>query len=355
MRDGTMNSDIADLKTQLLCSGIRLPEKMRTGRRGGAGPAGGRYVIIENTLVNVPIYGAALTSPFSVSKNGTTYFLNDGPHEVKIIEDPQFYQLKTEAGISYKKIALLHGIDCLATTVYQKCIRWRKNPCSFCGIELSLEYGSTIERKTPEQLLEVAQAAIKEGVSHVTLTTGTPNETDKGAFILAESASALKGTELPVHVQLEPVKREYLELLRDSGSDTIGIHIETLDENLFKKICPLKNFSEFRSAWREAIDIFGTANVSSYVLVGLGEDDEKMLSGIEEMVRIGVIPYVVPFRPLPGTRLETHPVPPFKTVKRYSLFAAEKMKEYGIDPFENKAGCVRCGACSSVKDYIRTL
>ena len=29
--------------------------------------------------------------------------------------------------------------------------------------ELSLEYGGTIERKTPEQLLEVTQAAKKEG------------------------------------------------------------------------------------------------------------------------------------------------------------------------------------------------
>lgn len=346
---------IADLKTALLCSGVQLPEDMRTGRKGGAGPAGGRYAIVEHTVVNVPIYGAALQSPFSVKREGETCILENGnTYEIKIIEEPHFYTLQTDDGILYKKIALLHGVDCLATTVYQKCIRWRGAPCSFCGIELSLKYGSTIERKTPEQLREVAQAAVKEGATHVTLTTGTPNEIDKGTFILAESAAALKET-LPVHVQLEPVKRGYMEFLKDAGADTIGIHVETLDESLFRMVCPLKDFSAFEKAWEEAVDIFGDNQVSSYVLVGLGEDTTEMVAGIENMVQIGVIPYVVPFRPLPKTLLESHPFPSFKTVKKYSVFAAEKMKEYGVDPFKNKAGCVKCGACSPVKEYVKTL
>lgn len=344
----------ADLKTALLCLGVHLPEDLRTGRKGGAGPAGGRYLVIGNGVVNAPVYGFAVESPFSVKKEGTRYILNEGSCEVVIVEDPHFYQLETEDGTPYKKIALLHGLDCLATTVYQKCIRWRKEPCSFCGIELSLTYGSTVLRKTPQQLLEVAQAAKNEGATHVTLTTGTVNETDKGAFILAESASALRRTGLPVHVQVEPVKREYLETLKDSGADTIGIHIET-EKDLFRKVCPGKDFSQFESAWRESLEIFGENQVSSYILVGLGEKEEKMDSQIEKMVRMGVIPYVVPFRPLSGTMMETCRPPPFDTVRRSSLFAAEKMKECGVDPFKNKAGCVRCGACSSVKDYLKTL
>lgn len=346
----------ADLKTQLLCSGVKFPDDMRTGRKGGAGPAGGRYVMVKNTVVNVPVYGAALQSPFSVRRVGGSCVLENGnSYEISIVEDPQFYQMKTKEGIPYKKIALLHGVDCLATTVCQKCIRWRRNPCLFCGIELSLKYGATIERKTPLQLLEVAQAARKEGVSHVTLTTGTVTETDKGAFMLAESASALRKTGLPIHVQLEPVEREYLELLKDSGADTIGIHGETADKDVFERVCPGKDFSLFESAWREAVDIFGENQVSSYVLVGLGEDHAQMVSGIERMVQIGVIPYIVPFRPISGTLLEDHPFPPSDTVKTYSLIAAESMKEHGVNPFKNKAGCVRCGACSPVKDYLRAL
>lgn len=275
--------------------------------------------------------------------------------EIFIIEDPHFYQLETEDSIPYKKIALLHGTNCLATTVYQKCIRWRKDPCLFCGIELSLNQGSTIERKTPEQLLQVAEAARGEGATHVTLTTGTPNSKDKGAFILAESTFALKNTGLPIHIQLEPVKREYLELLKDSGADTVGIHIETADENVFRKMCPGKDFSLFENAWKEALEIFGENQVSSYILVGLGEDDTKMILNIEKMVQMGVIPYVVPFRPMAGILLEEWPSPPFEIVREYATFAAQKMEEYGVDPFRNRAGCVKCGACSPVKDYMKLL
>ncbi|MGC1122663.1 MAG: MSMEG_0568 family radical SAM protein [Candidatus Methanofastidiosia archaeon] len=353
----------ADLKTRLLCQGVRVPESMRTARRGGAGPAGGRYMVVGKMVVNCFVYGAATDSDIWLQEEDETFFLvdkNPGSTSldkvpVHVVDDPHFYALKTEEGVPYKKIALLHGVDCLATTVYQKCIRWRTGPCWFCGIERSLEYGGTIERKTPHQLEAVAEAAKKEGASHVTLTTGTVNERDKGAFILAECTAALKRTGLPVHSQLEPVSRRYLELLKDQGTDTIGIHIETVDRNLFEKICPSKDFKGFNSAWEDSVDIFGENQVSSYVLVGLGEDERRMKTGIEDMVQRGVIPFVVPFRPLSGTVLEFHPLPSFKVVQMYSMWAAEKMVEVGINPFENEAGCVRCGACSSVKEYLGTI
>lgn len=353
----------ADLKTKLLCQGVRVPEPMRTARRGGAGPAGGRYIIVEEMVVNCFVYGAASDSHIWLQEEGETFFLVDkNPGSilsdrvpVHVVNDPHFYTLRTEEGIPYKKIALLHGVDCLATTVYQKCIRWRSAPCWFCGIERSLEYGGTIEQKTPHQLEVVAEAAKKEGATHVTLTTGTVNERDKGAVILAECATALKRTGLPVHSQVEPVSREYLEQLKDQGADTMGIHIETVDRNLFEKICPSKDFQGFNNAWKDAVEIFGENQVSSYVLVGLGEDERRMLTGIEDMVQRGIIPFVVPFRPLPGTILESHPLPSFEIVQMYSRWAAEKMVEVGMHPFENKAGCVRCGACSSVKEYLGAI
>ena len=350
-------SDYADLKTSLLCCGVQLPDSLKTGRKGGAGPAGGRYMVVKNLLVNAPVYGAASKSPFSLEKVDNHYVLkgDSGVHDVLLIEDPYFYQLETEDGILYKKIALLHGIDCLATTVYQTCIRWKRKPCSFCGIELSLKSGATIARKTPEQLVEVAQEAVKEGAFHITLTTGTVNEEDKGALLLSECATALKDMGLPVHVQVEPVKREYLELLKNSGADSIGIHIESVDKNVFEKVCPEKDFSLFVEAWVNALEIFGDNQVSSYVLVGLGERGSETYTGIEKMTSMGVIPYVVPFRPIFGSVLEDHPFPPFDTVKRYAVYAAEVMKEFGVDPFKNEAGCIRCGACSPVKDYLRAL
>lgn len=351
-----MKERLADLKTELLCNGVNIPENMRTGRKGGAGPTGGRYMVINSIVVNVPVYGNAAQSPFTI-KEHDRYILeyDHDMYPVHVVESPLWYTLKTDEGILYKKIALQHGVNCLATTVYQKCIRWRENPCAFCGIELSLEYGGTIEKKTPQQLREVAKAAQKEGCTHVTLTTGTPGTKDKGAHLLADCTAAIKQVGLPVHVQLEPVPRRYIKMLKDAGADTIGVHIETLDKNVFGAVCPSKDFSAFEDAWKNCLDIFGENQVSSYVLVGLGEDYDIMISEMESMASLGVIPFVVPFRPITGTPLEDRPFPLFETVKKYSVAAAKIMKKYNIDPFENKAGCVRCGACSSVKEYVKTL
>jgi radical SAM protein (TIGR04043 family) len=315
-------------------------------------------MVINGSVVNVPVYGRAVESPFVLEGHDNTYILEykNNIYPVQVVEPPVWYNFEVD-GIVYKKIALQHGVDCLATTVYQRCCRWRENenPCAFCGIELSLEYGGTIEKKTPEQVKEVAVAAQKEGCTHVTLTTGTPGTKDKGAYMLAACTTAIKEVGLPVHVQVEPVPRRYIDVLKDAGADTIGIHIETLDENVFGAVCPSKDFSAFAEAWQDCIDIFGENQVDSYVLIGLGEEYDAMVSGIESMVALGVIPFVVPFRPIAGTPLEDRSFPLFETVKKYSVAAAKKMKEYGVNPFRNKAGCVRCGACSSVKEYLKTL
>jgi len=341
----------------LLCQGVRAPESTKSARKGGAGPAGGRYMLLEEsrTLVNVPVIGHALHSPFVLIQDENTYIrMKEHSFPVSLVPEPAFYRQTTPDGIPYRHIALLHGTDCLATTVYQRCIRWNHAPCQFCGIELSLQSGNTIEKKTPQQLLRVAYAARAEGATHITLTTGTPNTTDKGARMLA-ACSAVLSPLLPVHVQIEPVERSYILMLREAGAETIGIHMETPDSALFKKICPGKNIHTYVKAWQDAVEIFGVNQVSSYLLVGLGETHESMREGIELMAQTGVIPYIVPFRPIPGTPLE-HCLPPSPpAVSRYARYAAEQMREYGIDPENNKAGCVRCGACSPIREYFSSL
>ena len=109
---------------------------------------------------------------------------------------PRFYALQTFDGIPYSKIAVLHSKDVLATTVLQTCIRYqsRTKTCQFCAIGQSLAAGRTIAHKSPEQLAEVARAAVLlDGVKHMVMTTGTPNATDRGAAVLCESAFADQG------------------------------------------------------------------------------------------------------------------------------------------------------------------
>ncbi|MCP8305659.1 MAG: MSMEG_0568 family radical SAM protein [archaeon] len=352
------------LKAELLCLGAKF-ENPAGVRRGGAGPAGGKYLNLPNSSnVNVSVYGSYIdSSPFKLIKQERyNYILFKNGIEVCELNEiprPSFYEKLTSDGIPMWKIALLHGSDCLASTVVQCCHYWRlNNPCKFCAIELSLSHGSTTKYKKPEQLAEVTCSAVKDGVRHVTLTTGTTAAPDKGGSTLAKAVKAIKeAIKLPVHVQVEPPSDlDYIDTLYSSGADTIGIHVETLDRKVLESVCPMKpRFEEFIKAWKRAVKLYGENQVSSYVIVGLGEDLGETLKGLRVMSQIGVIPYIVPLRPMPGTQLENSLPPDTNTLLTITDYACKMMNEMGLNPYKNVAGCVRCGSCSIIKEIYKCV
>jgi len=348
--------NFSTLKTELLCLGAKAKIK-RHLRKTGAGPAGGSYFILPNgSVVQIPVVGRFVqNSPFSITEDSDVLFLSKNDErvcELQGVPTPQFYQLNTSDGIPMWKIALIHGVDCLATTVDQTCVHWRHNlQCDFCGIELSLKHHRSIKRKSPEQLIEVIQAARAEKrANHITLTIGTQPGADRGANVLLETTRSIKEQiDIPIHVQVEPVDETNLLKLKDSGVDTLGIHIETCDPEVFRKVCPgkaLLDFEYYEKMWGHAVNIFGKNQVSSFVIIGLGESDESILNGAKWMASIGVIPFVVPLRPIPETPLE-NAIPPSPERMVYLYDEINRiLKENDLNPNRNKAGCVRCKACS---------
>src|SRR6185312_3395253 len=57
---------------------------------------------------------------------------------------------------------------------------------------------------------------------------------------------------------------------------------------------------QYRLAWDESVRLFGPNAVSTYLIVGLGEDPDELVAGAAELVDRGVYPFVVPYRPIPG-------------------------------------------------------
>lgn len=353
----------ARLKIELLCRGARTEESLDRGRKGGAGPTGGRYFTLpDETCIEIPLQGKFVEkSPFILVETDGNWRIvrgNEDLVELKPIPRPRFYDKTTSDGTPMNKIAILHGKDCLASTVYSECIYWSSaKQCKFCGIELGRE--DRLIRKQPKQLGEVAEEAFKEGAAkHVTLTTGTPPGPDKGALILAEAAKAIKEhVNMPVHVQLEPPKNpEYLENLHKAGVDTVGIHIESFDQKVSSYVCPMKlNVEDYFKAWKTAVELFGEGEVSTFIIAGMGETDKSILSGSEKAARMGVIPYLLPLRPIPRTVFEkVSPPTPRRMIKLYRN-VAETLHRIGLDPKKSKAGCVRCGACSAIQEAFLVL
>jgi biotin synthase-related radical SAM superfamily protein len=87
--------------------------------------------------------------------------------------------------------------------------------------------------------------------------------------------------------------------LREAGATAIGIHVESLDDEVRRRWMPGKGsvpMAEYKAAWDEAVRVFGRNRVSTYLLVGLGENPDEMITGARRLIKRGVYPFVVPFR-----------------------------------------------------------
>lgn len=347
---------------ELQSLGVRVGDK-KGNRQGGAGPAEGSTFIIDGRPVTMPVEGPFVSySPYHLQKSqGSKYFLYKNNDVVTLIDkvaEPEFYDLSTPEGIQYSQIALLHGNDCLASTVIQKCAYWEtRKRCRFCGIELSLKRKRTIEKKTPSQLAEVALAACEKGlVKHVLLTSGTTNQTGREVSYLASCARAIKNrTGLPIHVQFCPPE-DYEEMgeLKNAGVDTVGIHVESFDFEILPVIAPAKakaGLKRYVKAWEKAVEIFGKNQVSSFLIAGIGEKEKTLIEGGRFLAERGVYPFVVPFRPIPGTLMDMVKPPSPEYMDMIYNEISRIITANDLSFTENKAGCVRCGACSAITLY----
>jgi radical SAM protein (TIGR04043 family) len=340
-----------EVRAALAVHGVRLRAPVR--RPQGAGPSDDGHVLVDGANAALP---RNPDSPFEVHDGHVFRGSVDTGLSLQVVRRPRFYDLTTADGIPYEKIARLHGADVLATTVVQTCVRYGEDQrCRFCTIEESLRTGATVAAKTPAQLAEVAAAAVRlDGVRQMVMTTGTTAGPDRGARNLVRCVRAVLEAVpgLPIQVQIEPpADLSVLTELHTAGATAIGIHVESLDDRVRRRWMPGKStvpLSEYEAAWDSAVRVFGRNRVSTYLLVGLGEDPDDLVSGSARLIERGVYPFVVPFRPMLGTlaRRDGVPAPPVALVRDVTERVAALLRAAGMTGAQQKAGCAACGACS---------
>ena len=351
-----MKNDMLRTFIELQVRGVS-GDSLEPGRKGGAGPSGTRAFLFGERCVMLPVQSSDQFTPFRVEREGEALFIaRDGQRlmETRLVPRAHFYDGATAEGVPYQQIALLHGQDCLASTVVQQCSRYARpeTRCRFCALGESLKAGNTIIRKTPEQLAEVAEAALRlDGVSHVTLTSGTAVHRDQGILYVGECAHQIhERTGLPVQVQFEPPEdRAIFGELKRLGVANVGMHVESLDEAVRRRITPGKaelSLKTYFRAFEDALAEFGRNRVSTYVILGLGEDRRLTLERCRELVRMGVYPNLVPLRPLPGTPLASAPMPDLDYLFEMYTQLGETLREEHLFSGKCAGGCARCRACS---------
>jgi radical SAM protein (TIGR04043 family) len=368
----TAPADLAVLITELQSAGLRVDPGADglEGRRGGAGPSDSGMLWIEGVAATVPTEkDFARSSPYVLRPDddgtgaGGFAIYRDGVRLAAATgaPRPRYYDRSTADGIPYWKIALLH-LDSLASTVLQTCAYWgNADQCAFCGIGLSLAGHRTIAKKRPEQLAEVAVAAKElDGAVDATLTTGSTAGVDKGALYVATCGAAVKeAAGLPVEVQFEPPDAAHLDVVDQvhaMGIDSVGIHVESFDPVVLARIAPAKartGIEGYFTAWERAVALFGEGQVSTYVILGMGEDPQLTVAGCRRAIDMGVYPFVVPLRPISGSLLEDCRPPSAQYTEAIYRQVVPYLTARGLGSKGVAAGCARCQACSAMATVER--
>ena len=296
-------------------------------------------------------------SPFTLRRSGDGWEVARDGEKVAQVEtagEPSFYSMRTSDGTPMAKVALRHGRDAVGSTVLQSC-SYGRSACVFCAIAQSATSGSTVGRKSPAQMAEVALAAEREGYSHFVLTTGRGAGQDHGALELARCAEAVKAcSSLEVHVQYEPPDDPAVTGELGRVADTAAINIESFDERVRARATPGKaqtSLETYVEAWKDAVDAFGPGQVTSFVIAGLGETAESVVEGCRLLSSLGVYPFLLPLRPLAGTPVESRMPPAAGEMMRLYEACAAVVAATGLRAVDAKAGCVRCGACGAFTDF----
>lgn len=356
MRSALENPGAIRLKVELQSLGVRV-RGLPGQRAGGAGPADGITVCIDDLVATVPTRAEYVDrSPYSMCEAGDGYWelvKGEAPvTRVGVAAEPMFYDLETEGGVPLHKIALRHGLDGIGSTVAQTCAHGTEG-CKFCAISVSREAGFTLPKKAPNQLALVAAAAQAEGYSHLVLTTGTTGK-DAGIKHLADCCRAVKSnSEMKMHVQFEPPPDASLIDFAASVADSAAINIECFDAQVLARVAPGKArtaLDDYRHAWERAVEAFGPGQVTSFIIIGLGESPGSVMEGVRLLTSMGVYPFLLPLRPLRGTALESWSPPAPDAIMEIYEGAANIVWEAGLSAATCLAGCIRCGACTAFTD-----
>ncbi|MHA1902583.1 MAG: radical SAM protein [Candidatus Thorarchaeota archaeon] len=119
---------------------------------------------------------------------------------------------------------------------------------------------------------------------------------------------------LPTSVCIHPIKMDEMNRIKGAGAERIGIAFDACTEELFNEIKGAERRSPYRwdvhmQSLRNALDVFGEGNVTTHLIVGLGETEQEAVDFIFDMYELGISVGLFAFTSIRGTHLEGQPQP----------------------------------------------
>ena len=345
MKDNLRNiPDIARKKAELIHHGeifvpdnIKLPYSLSSST---AGPGAGKKALalsFGETRIKLTVTKDS-NSKFSLIKINSSY---------QIMKDKKIF-------IDEVKIipTLLHAPNQAFVNLWDDCIY----DCKFCATP-KLEDMQKKSKNLDQVVGMILEASKNKDFHSVAITSGisgSPEKTlDDIVYVVKQVKKNLQNTKIGVEPYI--TIREDIDRLYNAGTTEIKINIETFDKDIFNKICPDLDYEGILKMLEHAQKIFGKGKVTTNILIGLGETDENVLTGIEYFAKQGIVPVIRALRindynysrMVEALGHDIKKVSPERMID-LALKQKEILDRYGLSIKTFETMCHKCGCCDIV-------
>ncbi len=278
-------------------------------------------------------------SSFSLTENDGKAILHCAGEvsEVTLLPAPAFYQKTTRSGARMGSFCSLHD-RLLIMHPFLGCGFFNQpgQACQYCQYDSMMNQAEPPLRD-PLELVEAVRAALDEReVDTVYLYNGYSPSDDVGLRKLVAVIALLRKHLGHRQIALEtvaPADVQVIDELYEAGLDIFICNVEVNDTARFAEICPGKQAIGGQDAIYKALayarSVFRSGAVVSHLIVGL-EPLQSTIAGMQKLIAQGIVPMLLPFRPLPGTALSDCPLASLDDVEQALLVQYELLESSGM-------------------------
>jgi biotin synthase-related radical SAM superfamily protein len=234
-----------------------------------------------------------------------------------------------------------HCPDQVYITISERCIF----DCLFCSVPKSRG-----KIKSIEEILAIVEKARARGkLKVIALTSGITKSPEDEIDRVVEVVKALKPYRVPIGVAVHPA-RGSSQKLKDAGVTEVKYSVETMDPEIFERVCRGRKGDSLEfilESLRDAVRVFGKNQVSSNIIIGLGETDEGVHQGVETLAAMGVISVLRPITISPQRKADLAFArrPSAERLLKLIRMTRAILEKYDLHPEQSRTMCLSCTGC----------